>query len=248
MRSSSITNSSNAQRPTPPRILIVDDKEADARELGNTMVRRGFDLEVVQNSSTALDLAKQWKPDVAILDVNMPGMTGLALCQQLRECADDPIVIFVTADDSNEMRRQCLEAGDDYITKPYDGENLLLRVQNKLRRIDPYRKAAPKGSGKTSRTNEDGKSARRPNHPFTRTEMRLLKALIAGKGETVPRDKLLEAVWDDASAVYDNTLDMNIRRLRMKIEPDPSNPRIILTVRKVGYRLNLAEWRRLRND
>lgn len=248
MRSSSFTNATNFQRTDPPRILIVDDREADARELGNTMVSRGFDLEIVQNSFKALDLAKQWKPDVAILDVNMPGMNGLALSKELRECADDPIVIFVTADDSSEMRRQCLEAGDDYITKPYDGENLILRVQSKLRRFDPNRNGATERREETLRAHEGEGASAQSDDPITPTEARLLKALIDGKGETVPRDKLLEVVWGDAGAVYGNTLDKNIRRLRMKIESDPQHPRIIMTVRQVGYRLNLAEWRRAHHD
>ena len=108
-----------------------------------------YDLEVVHNAFKALDIAKRWKPRVAILDVHMPGMNGLALSQRLKDCADDPIVIFVTSDDSNEMRRLCLEAGDDYITKPYDGENLLLRVRSNLRRYERYRKGAP---GRVART------------------------------------------------------------------------------------------------
>lgn len=233
-----------SQRDAPPRILIVDDREADAREISNTMVSRGYDLEVAHNSFKALDIAKRWKPQVAILDVNMPGMNGLVLCQRLREWADDPIVIFVTSDDSNEMRRLCLELGDDYITKPYDGENLLLRVQCKLRRIEPNTSGAPEGREETPHTHEAGWPITPPDDDFTPTETRLLNALIAGGGETVSRDKLLEDVWGAPGYVNDNTLDKNIRRLREKIEPDPQHPRIILTVRRAGYRIDLAEWRR----
>jgi DNA-binding response OmpR family regulator len=232
----------------PTRILIVDDREADARELSNTMVRRGYDLEVVHNSFKALDIARRWKPQVAILDVNMPGMNGLILSQKLRECADDPIVIFVTSDDSNEMRRLCLESGDDYITKPYDGENLLLRVQCKLRRFDPNKSGALEGSEEMPHTHEPGTALTPHDDAFTPTETRLLNALIAGGGETVSRDELLAGVWGAPDYVNDNTLDRNIRRLRLKTEPDPQHPRIILTVRRAGYRFDLAEWRRARND
>ena len=234
---------------SPPRILIVDDRVADARELGNTMVSRGFELEVVHNAFKALDIAKRWKPRVAILDVNMPGMNGLVLSQRLKDCADDPIVIFVTSDDSNEMRRLCLESGDDYITKPYDGENLLLRVQSKLRRYDTDHKGAPGGSEDTSLVSPVTGPSTQPDErtvAFTPTESRLLSALIAEQGRTASRDKLLGAVWGDASAVNDNTLDINIRRLRKKIEPDPTHPRIIITVRREGFRLDLAELRRSR--
>ena len=232
----------------PTRILIVDDREADARELGNTMVRRGYDLEVVHSSFKALDIAKQWKPQVAILDVNMPGMDGLVLSQKLKEYANDPIVIFVTSDDSNEMRRLCLESGDDYITKPYDGENLLLRVQSRLRRVDPSRRGASGAGEGILQRHEAAGNATETNLALTPTEARLLNALIAGRGESVSRDKLLEEVWGDASAVNDNTLDRNIRRLRMKLEPDSQHPRIIITIRQMGYRLDLAELRRVRND
>ncbi len=248
MRSSVNTPPPNRRRPTPPRILIVDDVEADARELGNTMVRRGYDLQVVQNSFSALDIAKSWKPHVAILDVNMPGMNGLELSKELRDYADNPIVIFVTSEKSNEMRRLCLEAGDDYITKPYDGENLLLRVRSNLRRYQKYREGSLEESEETSQMSEAGREGAPPDRALTPTEARLLSALIGGGGETVSRDKLLEAVWGDACAVNDNTLDINIRRLRTKIERNPRRPRIILTVRKAGYRVDIIEWRRSRDD
>ncbi len=245
MRPSSIAAQA-PQRATPPRILIVDDREADACELGNAVSRYGYDLKVVRNSFIALDIAKQWKPQVAILDVKMPGMDGLTLSEKLRKYANDPIVIFVTSEATNKMRRLCLNAGDDYITKPYSDEDLFLRVQSKLRRSDPNR-GNEQGSGAETRRAPVAFEARASwEDVFTPTELRLLNALIAGEGEMVSRVRLLRDVWDDE--VYDNTLDRTIRRLRMKIEPEPRRPRIIITVRKGGYRINLAAWRRARDD
>jgi DNA-binding response OmpR family regulator len=242
MRSSATMTRLAAQRNAPPRILIVDDEATDAEGLGEAVDDWGYDLKVVHNSFTALDIAKQWKPQVAILDVKMPGMNGLVLCQKLRECADDPFIIFVTSEATYRMRRLCLKFGDDYITKPYSSEELLLRVQNKLRRIDPARTGGQGANTMISPIHQARGDVAPIDDDFTPTEARLLNALIAGEGETVSRDTLLRDVWDDE--VNDNTLDITVRRLRMKIEPDPRHPRIIITVRRAGYRLDLAEWRR----
>lgn len=242
MRSSHITTAPISQRDAHPRILIVDDEENEAHALGKAVDKYGYELKVVRNSFTALYIAKQWKPQVAILDVKMPGMDGLTLSEKLKKYADDPIVIFVTSEATNKMRRLCLRAGDDYITKPYSGEDLVLRVQSRLRRFAADRQGAREESAETRETPEPRGTVTLQEDDFTPTELRLLSALIAGEGATVSRAKLLRDLWDDA--VNDNTLDKNIRRLRMKIERDPTHPQIILTVRKAGYRIDPAEWRR----
>lgn len=232
MRSSIDAGPARPNHPLP-RILIVDDQVDDARELGNTMASRGYDLKVVHNSMDALNFAIKWQPTVAILDVHMPGMSGLTLSARLKEQAGDPIVIFVTNEMSKEMRNRCMEAGDDYITKPFDGETLLLLVRSRLRRHERERFAAEGGEPLSPVNDRTAK--------LTQMEARLLDALVTGAGDTVTRDDLLRTVWGVGCDINDNTLDRTIRRLREKIEIDPKRPRVILTVRREGYRLNLYE-------
>lgn len=245
----SASQHANAHQPTPPRILIVDDIDADARGLNNTMTSRGYDLKVASLAKDALAIARTWKPQVAILDVNIPDMNGLDLSQRIKDCADNPIVIFVTSDVSNEMRRLCYQAGDDYLPKPYDGEQLVLTIQSRLRRYDEDRGAAAGANQFLLPINpvagpirlSDGRAV-----TLTLTEARLLSALASRAGETASRDFLIEQVWGEESDVYGDSLDTYIFRLRRKIEPNRKRPRVILTRRCEGYLLDLAELRRLR--
>ncbi|HEX9038053.1 MAG TPA: response regulator transcription factor [Ktedonobacterales bacterium] len=215
-----------------PRIMIVDDREADARSINNTMAMRGYDLAVFNDPRRALEKAKSWKPAGAILDVKMPGMDGLTLCAKLKELDGQIFVVFVTSDDSRSTRAQCLTVGDDYVTKPIDGEELILRVVKEIRR---------QGAAGREPTSSQPLAA---EQGLTPVEARLLEALKERAGETVSRYDLLDSVWGPDSSIALNTLDANIRRLRRKIEPDPKHPRIIVTVRTDGYKLNPAELRR----
>ncbi|HEU0028208.1 MAG TPA: response regulator transcription factor [Ktedonobacterales bacterium] len=245
----SVSRRSVAHQTIPPRILIVDDIDADARGLNNTMTSRGYDLKVASLAKEALAIAKSWKPQVAILDVNIPDMNGLDLSQRIKDCADNPIVIFVTSDGSTEMRRRCFQAGDDYLPKPYDGEQLVLTIQSRLRRYDEDRGAAADGKQFTLPINPVAGPLHLPDGRavmLTVTEARLLSALASRAGETASREFLMEQVWGDEYEVYGDSLDSYIFRLRRKIEPDPKRPRIIITKRCEGYLLDLGALRRLR--
>ena len=245
----SVSRRSAAHQPVLPRILIVDDIDADARGLNNTMTSRGYELKVASLAQDALAIAETWKPQVAILDVNIPDMDGLHLSQRIKDCADNPIVIFVTSDVSYEMRRMCYQAGDDYLPKPYDGEQLVLTVESRLRRYNEDRGAAPDGDGLTLPINPVAGPIHLPDGRavfLTLTEARLLSALASRAGETTSREFLMEQIWGDDYEVYGSSLDTYILRLRKKIEPNPRRPRIIITKRCEGYLLDLAELRRLR--
>jgi DNA-binding response OmpR family regulator len=244
-----VSRRSTSHKSAPPRILIVDDIDADAHGLNNTMTSRGYDLKVASLAKDALIIAKTWKPQVAILDVNIPDMNGLVLSQRIKDCADNPIVIFVTSDCSNEMRRLCFQAGDDYLPKPYDGEQLVLTIQSRLRRYREDRDSASDDEQFLLPINPVAGPLRLPDGraiTLTLTEARLLSALASRAGQTATRDFLIERVWGDESEVYGDSLDSYIFRLRKKIEPDPKRPRIIITKRREGYLLDLAELRRLR--
>jgi DNA-binding response OmpR family regulator len=244
----SVSRPSAAHQPVPPRILIVDDIDADARGLNNTMASRGYELKVASLARDALAIAKNWKPQVAILDVNIPDMNGLDLSQRIKDCADNPIVIFVTSDNSNEMRRLCFQAGDDFLPKPYDGEQLVLTIQTRLRRYNEDRGPASGGARFTLPINPVAGPIHLPDGRavfLTLTEARLLSALASRAGDTASREFLMEQVWSDEYEVYGSSLDTYILRLRRKIEPNPRRPRIIITKRCEGYLLDLAELRRL---
>lgn len=220
------------------RILIVDDEPALQHMVKEILAQAGYETASALTCAQALEQFRAISSDAVLLDVNLPDGDGFSLFGKLRESRDVP-VLFLSARDEDADRLQGLGLGaDDYITKPFLPQELLLRLNAVLRRV--YRDAS-----QTARLGDAeidwGKSAVRrcgEDIALTAKEFTLLKKLWDARGNIVTIDALCSALWDGPLVGYENTLMVHIRRLREKIEVDPSHPKYVLTVRGLGYRLN----------
>ena len=220
------------------RILIVDDEPALQQMLGEILTQAGYRTDAALSCAQALERFRAAPPDAVLLDVMLPDGDGFSLFTALRAVRDVP-VLFLSARDEDEARLQGLGLGaDDYITKPFLPQELLLRLRSVLRRV--YR-----DQPQTDRLGETeihwGKGTvcqGGTETALTAKEFALLKKLWEARGNIVTIDALCGALWDGPLVGYENTLMVHIRRLREKIEVDPSHPQFLLTVRGLGYRLN----------
>ena len=219
------------------RILIVDDEPALQSLVGEILAGDGYETETVGTCAQALERFRTVPADAVLLDVMLPDGDGFSLLGQLREVRDVP-VLFLSARDEDAARLRGLGLGaDDYITKPFLPQELLLRLRAVLRRVyrqepDTARLGETEifwGKGTVRRSGEET--------ALTAKEFALLKKLWEARGNIVTIDALCETLWDGPLVGYENTLMVHIRRLREKIEADPSHPEHLLTVRGLGYRL-----------
>ena len=220
------------------RILIVDDETALQNMLKEILTQAGYETASALTCAQALERFQASPPDAVLLDVNLPDGDGFSLFGQLRKSRDVP-VLFLSARDEDADRLQGLGLGaDDYITKPFLPQELLLRLHAVLRRV--YRETPD--AARLGDTEIDwGKGTVRRNGAetaLTAKEFALLRKLWDARGSIVTIDALCAALWDGPLVGYENTLMVHIRRLREKIEADPSHPQYLLTVRGLGYRLN----------
>ena len=220
------------------RILIVDDEAALQNMVKEILTQAGYETTSALTCAQTLEQFRAAAPDAVLLDVNLPDGDGFSLFGKLRENRDMP-VLFLSARDEDADRLQGLGLGaDDYITKPFLPQELLLRLKAVLRRV--YREALD--TTQLGDTEIDwGKSVVRRNGTetaLTAKEFTLLKKLWDARGNIVTVDALCAALWDGPLVGYENTLMVHIRRLREKIEADPSHPNYLLTVRGLGYRLS----------
>ena len=219
------------------RILIVDDENELQNMVKEILAQAGYAAASALTCAQALEQSRTAPPDAVLLDVNLPDGDGFSLLGRLREHRDVP-VLFLSARDEDADRLRGLGLGaDDYITKPFLPQELLLRLNAVLRRV--YREASP--AARLGDAEIDwGKSTVRRNGTetaLTAKEFALLRRLWEARGNIVTVDALCEALWAGPLVGYENTLMVHIRRLREKIEADPSRPKHLLTVRGLGYRL-----------
>ena len=221
------------------KLLLVDDEPELIKMVSAILKDAGFENIVVAASvKESIAKTKKEKPDLAILDVMLPDGDGFSLMQQLRAFTDIP-VIFLTAKDEAADKLAGLGLGaDDYIAKPFLPQELLLRVYAVLRRS--YKEDAPviKLDGcmidfSRAEINKGGQII-----PLTAKEHTLLETLARNEGKIVTLDALCEALWGDNPFGYENSLNAHIRRVREKIETDPSKPVSLITIKGLGYKLN----------
>ena len=225
-------------------ILLVDDAPELRRMVGELLEGAGYAVTLAADCAQARAAWARQRPDAALLDVMLPDGDGFALLGELRRDGGDVPVLFLSARDEDEARLQGLGLGaDDYITKPFLPQELLLRLGAVLRRVygGPAREVLRLGDtevrwGPGTVRRADGSEA-----TLTAKEYALLKKLAANQGNIVTIDALCEALWEGPMVGYENTLMVHIRRLREKLEADPSHPKYLLTVRGLGYRLAREE-------
>ena len=223
-----------------PHILVVDDDTRLRERMNSFLSRNGFRVSTAGTTAEARQRLGALDFDLIVLDVMMPGESGLALAAELRRSNDVPILMLTAMTEAKD-RIAGLEAGaDDYLAKPFEPRELLLRLQNILRRKKP----APAAGGEPPRKvafgpmefdlelgelTQDGQRV-----PLTDAEVALMRALAQRLGEVLSRDTLSRSM---GAAVNERAIDVQVTRLRRKIEPDPSFPRYLRTVRGQGYRL-----------
>lgn len=224
-------------------VLIVDDDEALVASLGAGLSDEGYSIVSASDGEQALARFKEERPDLVILDLMLPGVDGISVCRMIRRSSPVP-VIMLTAKKDEVDKIVGLEVGaDDYITKPFSFRELLARVKSALRRpeMDGY-EVSEKPDVSTigslavdfsrREVRVDGKLVVLPLKEFE-----LLAIMVRKPGRVFERDDLLCRIWGDDFYGEEKTLDVHVRRLRAKIEPDPASPVYILTVRGVGYKV-----------
>ena len=219
------------------RILIVDDEPEIVRGLEDNLRFEGYQTSTAADGREALAVAAREAPDLILLDIMMPGLSGWDVCRELRGQGIDVPIIMLTARGEESDRVRGLELGaDDYITKPFSLRELLARVRAVLRRPGPRHKVEEFAFG-DARVRPRGRQAFRAGRPvgLTRKEFELLVYLLEHRGEVVTRERLLDEVWGYERFPTTRTVDTHILRLRRKFEADPDRPAFILTVHGQGY-------------
>jgi DNA-binding response OmpR family regulator len=224
--------------PVRPAVLLVDDDRTLLSVLSRRVARAGFEVWTASSGPEALaSLDGRW-PALLVIDLMMPGMDGFELARRVKQLADLPIIVLSAVDDA-EAKVSALELyAEDYVTKPFDPDELVARIHRVLRR-------ASVGSPSISLDGGDVEvdlSTRKlttpsATHQLTPTEARLLQVLASAVDRVVPTDELLSRVWTDADGADPSYLWVTVRRLRRKLERDPDRPRYLVTERGVGYRL-----------
>ena len=221
------------------KILVVDDEKKIVDIVKAYLEREGYHVIVAYEGKSALERAKSESPDLIVLDLMLPEISGWDICRTLRKESDIPI-IMLTARDETTDKIVGLELGaDDYVTKPFDPKELVSRVKAVLRRASG--RATPKTTLSIGDLgiDIDKHLVRRGSKPveLTHIEFELLKVLAEHPGRVYSRMQLLDMVQGDAYEGYERTVDSHIKNLRRKIEPDPDRPKYIVTVYGVGYKL-----------
>ncbi|MFL6192621.1 MAG: response regulator transcription factor [Thermoanaerobaculia bacterium] len=225
---------------TTTRVLIVEDDEAMSVALRDGFQYEGYSVTVAKDGEAGLQLATSEGADLILLDVMLPKMTGLDICKHLRGTGSEVPIIMLTARGQEIDKVLGLKLGaDDYITKPFGFMELLARAEAVLRRsrgpataaADVYRFGGLCIDFKRHEARKDGQPI-----DLSPREFQLLAYFIEHRGEVVTREKLLDTVWDYNAIPFTRTVDMHIAKLRKKIEDNPSDPRHIVTVHRLGYK------------
>ncbi len=220
------------------RILIIEDEDSYREALTFMLEKEGFDVAAAADGAEGLAAFDRSGADLVVLDLMMPGIPGLEVCKQLRAQSNVPIVM-VTARDSEVDKVVGLELGaDDYVTKPFSHRELLARIRAVLRRgveqelvPDVVEVGGVRIDVERHQVYVDGEEVR-----FALREFDLLELLLRNPGRVLTRGQLIDRIWGSDYVGDTKTLDVHIKRLRSKIEPDPSNPRRLVTVRGLGYK------------
>jgi len=220
------------------RILVVDDESQIARVLRTSLSSHGYDIRVANDGETALEIMKDWSPDLVITDLAMPNMDGLELCRRVRSKTQIPIIVLSVRGEER-TKVKALDAGaDDYVTKPFGIEELLARVRAHLRRVQTEESELDPIEAGDFKIDPGARSVLvkdRSVH-LTPKEFDLLAYLARHAGKVVTHRALLAAVWGGQSTEQVEYLRVFVAQLRKKLEPLPNSPRYIVTDPWVGYR------------
>ena len=241
------------------RVLVVEDEESYREALSSGLGREGFEVEVAADGIEALRLFSEHTPDIVLLDILLPGMRGIEVCRRMRELASVPIVMVSAVDAELDVVLGFELGAAGYVTKPFRLRELVARMHAILRRVSPGSPAEEDGYPPTDPRAGEFEEGSRPNSSFgsvtvdfvrrevtvggvrthlSRREFDLLAVLLSPARWVRTRDELIDLLWPDRFLSDSRTLDTHIHRLRAKLEPDPTEPRYIVTVRGVGFRID----------
>ena len=237
-----------------PRILVVDDEPQLTRVLRTGLTSRGYDVRAAADGLAGFETFTDWHPDLVITDLAMPVMDGLELCRRLRAISQVPIIVL-SAKGEEKTKVEALDIGaDDYITKPFGIDELLARVRASLRRAVTALAPEPESTLLTAGdfqidletrkvlvTDHQGSGETQREVHLTPKEFDLLVYFVKHSGKVLTHHTLLAAIWGGNYVEQNEYLRVFVGNLRKKLEPDPSNPRYILTEPWIGYRFNAAD-------
>jgi two-component system response regulator MtrA len=218
------------------RVLVVDDDASLAEMLTIVLRQEGFDSHMVQRGDEALEAFRAYRPDVVLLDLMLPGTDGIEVCKQIRQESGVPIVMLTAKGDTVDVVVGLESGADDYVVKPFKPKELVARIRARVRRYDtPTSENLTIGDLDIDLT---GHQVTRAGEPISLTplEFDLLVCLARKPHQVFSREVLLEQVWGYRHAADTRLVNVHVQRLRSKVEHDPENPEIVVTVRGVGYR------------
>lgn len=226
------------------KIVLVDDEKDIVNLIEEVLQQDGF--EQIQKAHTGLEaiqLCKEYQPDVVVLDIMLPDIDGIEVCKRIREFSICSILFLSSKNDDIDKILGLSSGGDDYITKPFSPREIVFRIKAQLRR-QQYQSTLPEDAKnfvtvdtlsldkESSRIYQSGKEI-----SLTGREFLLLSYLMEHAGKIISKERLYEQVWGEYSSICDNTIMVHIRHLREKIEATPSNPKQLITVKGLGYKL-----------
>ena len=243
MTESALGASTSIPTSLPPargRVLVVDDDAALAEMLGIVLRGEGFDAVFCADGLTAVDVFRESKPDVVLLDLMLPGRDGIDVCRAIRAESGTPIVMLTAKSDTVDVVVGLESGADDYVVKPFKPKELVARIRARMRRTDDAATGSLSIGDLTIDVN--GHTVRRGNDVLALTplEFDLLVCLARKPGQVFTREALLQEVWGYRHAADTRLVNVHVQRLRAKIEHDPERPDIVLTVRGVGYKAGPA--------
>ncbi|PJJ58539.1 two-component system response regulator MtrA [Mumia flava] len=225
-----------AAGPGGGKVLVVDDDEALAEMLTIVLRAEGFEPHVVMTGTEAMDAFHAFEPDVVLLDVMLPGIDGIEVARLLRAESGVPIVMLTAKGDTTDVVHGLESGADDYVVKPFKPKELIARIRARTR---AYQQADPETLAIGDLTIDvPGHEVTRDGAPLSLTplEFDLLVCLARSPRQVFTREVLLERVWGYRHAADTRLVNVHVQRLRSKVEPDPDNPTVIVTVRGVGYK------------
>ncbi|MEP6815071.1 MAG: MtrAB system response regulator MtrA [Marmoricola sp.] len=226
-----------ASAETPrPRVLVVDDDAALAEMLSLVLRNEGFSSQIVASGDLAMGAFRDYRPDLVLLDLMLPGKGGIEVCREIRAESGVPIVMLTAKNDTVDVVAGLESGADDYVVKPFKPKELLARIRARVRRLSD---ATPESLAIGDLVIDvAGHSVTRGSTPLALTplEFDLLVCLARKPWQVFTREVLLEQVWGYRHAADTRLVNVHVQRLRAKVEHDPENPEIVLTVRGVGYK------------
>ncbi len=224
-----------------PRVLVVDDDAALAEMLTLVLRNEGFTSEIVTRGDEAMAAFRAFRPDVVLLDLMLPGLDGIDVCEEIRAESGVPIVMLTARGDTLDVVKGLESGADDYVVKPFKPKELVARIRARIRRLDVpeveevhIRDLSIDVMGHT--VTRDGEQI-----SLTPLEFDLLVCLARHPRKVFTREELLEQVWGYRHAADTRLVNVHVQRLRAKIEQDPENPTVVVTVRGVGYKAGSAD-------